>query len=191
MTTEDVVVGHELSGQDNRGYFYQGADVEACPTCGLVIDAEWMNPTFVPPRTRYEMSHTYDGVTIVGERLTDLIRDWPGAKLDPLPAAPMFCRLSSTRLVEVNLDHHPPNRTHWCETCGRFTQIATGGNRWLKDGTIVPDGLVRSDIAYGSAFDHPRNRMLQEPMLLVNHQFWSLIDRAELGVRGIPVHAEQ
>jgi len=191
MTTEEVVVGFDLYGQDNRGYFYQGADVEACPTCGLVIDADWMNPTFVPARTRHEMSHTYDGVTIVGGKLADLIRDWPGVKLDPLPAAPMFCRLTSTQFVEVDLEHQPPNRTHWCERCGRFKYIATGGNRWLKDGSIVPDGLVRTDLTYGSAFDHPRNRMLQHPLLIVNHHFWSLIERGRFGVTSVPVEAQR
>lgn len=189
MSAEEFAVGRELSGDDNRGYFYGGADVDACQTCGLVIDADWMNPTFSPPTTRSEMTHTYDGVTIVGERLADLIRDWPGVELDPLPAMPMFCRLRSTQVVEVDLEHHPPIRTHWCETCGRFTQIATGGNRWLKGGTTIPDGLARTDVAYRSAFDHPRNRMLQEPLLIVNTHFWSLIDWAEHGVRGVLVEA--
>ena len=189
MTTEEFEVGRNLHGGDNGGYFFQHVKVEACPTCGLVIDADWMNPTFVPPRTRDEMSHTYDGVTIVGERLADLIRAWSGVQLDPLPAAPMFCRLSSTQVVELDLEHHPPNRTHWCETCRRFKYIATGGNRWLKDGTVVSDGLVRTDVAYGSAFDHPRNPMLQQPLLIVNDHFWSLIDRAGLGVRSTPVEA--
>jgi hypothetical protein len=137
------------------------------------------------------MSHTYDSVTIVGERLADLIREWPGVKLDPLPAAPKFCRLSSTQVVEVDLEHRPPKRTHWCETCGRFTQIATGGSRWLKSGTIVPDGLVCTDLTYGSAFDRPTNRMLQHPLLIVNHRFWSLIDQAGFGIQGVPVEAAQ
>jgi hypothetical protein len=190
MTPEQAVVGHNVHGDDDRGYFYQGGDVEACPTCGLVIDVEWMNATFVPRRTRAEMSHTYDGVTIVGEKLADLIRDWPGVQLDPLPAAPLFFRLSSTQVVEVDLEEHSPTRTHWCETCGRFKYIATGGNRSLKRGTIVPDGLVRTDITYGSAFDHPKNRMLQHPLLIVNRHFWSLIDRAGLGIRSDDVEAD-
>jgi hypothetical protein len=46
MTTDDLVIGLALYGQDNPGYFYRGADIEACPACGLVIDADWMNPTF-------------------------------------------------------------------------------------------------------------------------------------------------
>jgi hypothetical protein len=153
----------------------------------LVLDAAWMSPTFDPPRRQYELSHTYDGVTIVGPRLAELIRGWPGVRLDPLPAAPMFCRLGATQLVEFDLDRGRPRQSKSCETCHRFTQIALGRGRWLRVGASVPDGLARTDLEVGSAFDRPKNRKLQHPLLIVNHRFWSMLDRAGLGIHGDPV----
>jgi hypothetical protein len=146
-----------------------------------------MSPTFVPPRQQYDLSHTYDGVTIVGERMTDLIRTWPGVALDPLPAAPHLSRLSSTQFVQFDLDRGTPTQTALCDTCQRYSQVATGNGRWLEPGCSVPDGLNRTDLDVGSAFDHPHNRMLQHPLLVVNRQYWFQLQEAGLGVHGDPV----
>jgi hypothetical protein len=180
-----AIVGYALYGADNHGYFYKGSQVSACETCGLVLDANWMSPTFVPPRSQYDLSHTYDGVTIVGERLADLIRTWPGVTLDPLTAAPNLSRLMATQVVKFDLDRGKPTQAAWCDTCHRYSQVATGKGRWIEPGGVLLDGLSRTDLVVGSAFDRPRNRMLQHPFLVVNHEYWALL--AGMGVQGRPV----
>lgn len=188
MTDQDfTIVGYALQGADNRGYFYQRSNVPACETCGLVLDPQWMNPTFVPPRTQYDFSRTYDGVTIVGEQMSNLIRTWPGVQLDPLPAAPHLSRLHASQIVKFDLDRGAPTQTAWCDTCRRYTQVSVGNGRWLQRGSVVPDGLSRTDLEVGSAFDKPHNRKLQRPILVVKPSYWMRLREADLGVQADPV----
>ena len=157
-----------LSGHDNGSFYYDGTEVDACPECGLVNDLEWANPTFRVKRRQLDLSYTYDGAAVASSRLADVIRSWPGVRLATLPADSGFYLVVIDQVVPSDPERSGTRMLDLCPTCGRFRQIAAGCLACLRSGTVVPDGLSRTDAVFGStpmAYERYR-KTAQSPVLV-------------------------
>lgn len=163
------MIGFALHAGDNDSFHYEfGEGVPACPTCGLVTQLDWINPTFQLRRTDLDISYTWDLAPIVSERFVDCSRAFPGGRFLPLPSAPGFALFIVDPMVPFDANRRRTTFEDRCPACGRFGQIAGADPVYLKRGTVLPRGFSRTDVEFGSTRERPDRVTAQLPRLLVD-----------------------
>jgi len=148
-----------LSGPDNDSYMLDGVEVWRCGTCGLPMDREVANPTFVLRDRRWDLSYTYDGYCIVSERFHAALGD-QDAIYRALPSEPDFFVLSSDRFVDFDAERRGTRFEDRCDECGRYRSVAGATPAFLTDPVPLASNLARTNVEFGTGDE-------QRPLLLV------------------------
>jgi hypothetical protein len=165
----------ELSGHYVKKLFYDSADAEACPACGLMVDINWTNQLFKIGACHLDFGYTYDFAVIVSERFASLVRSWPGVCLDEITSSKGWFHLSSDQTVAFDPVGGRMEQLGHCEECGRFREVFAPFRGCLAEGVSVPPGLARTDTVFGSASESPSYKRAQVPMFVVNADYASLL----------------
>lgn len=161
---------------------YQGdLNPPLCEGCGLLRDRGWINPAFTLAETMNDLSYTYDGASIASSRLADVLADVLGADLIPLPSPPGFYLLTSSRIVEFDVEARQTKMLDLCSVCGRYNSVAGAFPVFLRSVAVpLPTGLSRTDVEFGTGIE-------QHPLLLVDPELGERL-RAS-GLRGVELLA--
>ena len=178
------VIGFQLQGPDNGSYRF-GGDMEPprCPSCGLVTDRTWVDPSLRVSRRRCDFSYTYDGGAVVSTRLAAVVRDVAGAVLVRLPGDPEFWLLDATQVVEFDAEARQTRFGPRCPTCDRPESVA-GATPVMLRSSDLPHGLSRTDVEFGTGDEqHPLLLVDSSTAALLGQQSFACLDLLEIHER--------
>ena len=147
--------GYIVFGQHNGSFaFYGRSDVRRCEKCGELL-AKWDESLagLKIKRRKYEVSATYDGVTVVSRRFQSVYDSnrLEGLVFQELPSAPDFLAVMATDVVQFDAKERETRFINKCPVCGRFEEVIGATPAYLMEGEVVPDrGFVRSDLEFAS-----------------------------------------
>ena len=177
----------ELSGHDNKSYYFERTDAPACAGCGLVTDLEWINPRLRLNRKGLDFSYTYDLTPIASARFALFASRHSGARFLPLPGVNGFYLMIVDPIVRV--DPTSIRMKDRCIVCGRYTQVAGGSTP--VPGEQIPVGFSRTDAVFGSARDRPDRKTCQHPITLVDSELGRLLPQERFkGLIIAPIEAQ-
>lgn len=148
-----MIVGHDVVGQDNDSYMYYGDPAAPrCPKCGYVVDREYVNPGFKLNMKRYDLSHTYDGCTIVSASFKEFCEreKYSGVRFLLIGSTPEFYRLRLDNVVDFDAERRGTRFGRRCSQCDKYKSVIGATPCYLK-GLARPlaDGLYRTDLEFG------------------------------------------
>ena len=153
------------------------AGIRRCLKCGELLNKweEEIRGVRVKKR-RFDVSVTYDGVTIV----SSAFRKWyesagiEGLVITPLPDDPDFASIVTTTVVAFDSLRRHTRFLNACDLCGRYKEVIGANPVFLKPGHVVPArGFCGTDIEFGSGDG-------KHPLLLCGAETANLIVRAKL-----------
>jgi ribosomal protein S14 len=160
----------DMSGTNRRG-------VRRCEACGELL-AKWDEPLngLVITKRRYDISCTYDGVTVVSEcfKSTYEAASLKGLTFCRLPDDNAFFAISAGRVVPFDADRRETRFIDQCPKCGRFESVVGATPAYLKKGTrIGPREFVRTDLEFASEDE-------KSPLLICGEQAAKVLSKAKL-----------
>jgi hypothetical protein len=193
----DAMLGFTLYGGDNDSYAFReyppltelqrihqelipdmsGASrpgVQRCAACGDLL-AKWderLTGLRIRKR-RYDISCTYDGVTVVSGRFKAVYYDnqLTGLIFKRLPDDPEFDAIQATEIIKIGFD----SRTKFvkqCRVCGRYESVV-GPNFALLERAVPDRGFAQTDLEFASGDE-------KHPILLCGVESGSILRRAKL-----------
>ena len=122
-----------------------------CAACGELSD-KWNEPLYglKIKRRKYDLSSTYDGVTIASERFLSLYQEsgFTGLRFRRLPDDPAFHDIYPIREVQVDQGRSLLRLKRWCPVCSRYG-CALGPRVEFAPDTVVEDReFARSDLEF-------------------------------------------
>jgi hypothetical protein len=146
-------VGYAVIAHHNDSRMYLGGpSVPRCLACGCVEAVDYVNPAFRLVRPELDWSTTHDGCALVSARVKAFFeeRGVPGAAFLPLPSSPRHYRLSSRRVLPVDLGRQRTCFGDYCARCSRHRVVA-GSHLVVLMGVTrpLPAGLYRTDVEFG------------------------------------------
>ncbi len=175
-----MIIGYGISVQDDDSYmlgedsfkpkdnggFYDwrfGKDgmphPATCKTCGSKINPDYVNAAYRVLKRKRDITFTYDGYTLVSNRLRDYLREhnYPGVELITLPNDKDFYWLRSNRTIKFDIERRGTRFEKFCNTCGNYFNVIGAIPIYIKEANeTLPDGFYRTDIEFGSGHEqHP------------------------------------
>ncbi len=138
----------DLSGTPRAG-------VHRCETCDELL-AKWEESLngLVIKKKSYDVSSTYDGITIVSDAFKEVYERnrFTGLVFQPLPDSPSFYGVQATRTVQYDAGRRGTRFLDQCSSCGRYESIVGATPVYLKPGMVIGDlEFVRTDVEFGSS----------------------------------------
>jgi hypothetical protein len=172
-------IGYTIIGQDNDSYMCASCDrvfsdmpgLNVCPDCGYRTDFAYTNPTFTLTRTKFDLSHTYDGACIVSERFREFCvrHQFESLEFRTLPRAKGLYHFFAHRVVPFDASARKTCFGALCPTCGFHESVTGATPSFLKVSAPLPDGFSRSDLLFGS-------RNAKSPLIFVGTNTKELLD---------------
>jgi hypothetical protein len=168
-----------FTGHDNDCYMvascekrlYDVPDGVFCPQCGWKKDWTYTRPDFALRKRKMDVSSTYDGATIVSERVRNVFMSEgvEDSVLVPLLCEPGFYHLVPACCVEFDVNRRGTRFGTLCPTCGLHDTVAGATPAFLKR---IPVGghIFRTDILFGSYNEH-------SPMIIVSASLLNALHR--------------
>ena len=159
--------------------------VRRCTNCGELL-AKWDEPLtgLRIKKRRYDISCTYDGVTVVSHRFKDVYEtnNLTGLKFIPLPDDPDFFQIQATDIVPFDANRRGTRFEKQCSVCGHYKSVVGATPVYLKDGSSIPDkGFVRTDLEFASDDE-------KSPLFLCGQTAGGILNAAKLkGLDLVPI----
>lgn len=121
-----------------------------CPQCGGKTDAGYVGPDYRVKKRRRDITTTYDGYTLVSERLRNVLQEG-GANRDDFVALPADAEFYWLR-PQATLEYSAAERAKPCPSCGQFIDEVVPVPLFLGN-LVAPisSGVYRSSLEFGSA----------------------------------------
>lgn len=168
----------DMSGEARSG-------VRRCQACGELL-AKWDEPLsqLVLKKRKYDISATYDGVTVVSERFKMVYEEnnLSGLVFRQLPDDSAFFAIYPSRAVEFDAQRRKTRFIKPCPQCGHFESVVGATPVYLKVGVEIGERqFVRTDLEFGSLDE-------KHPLLLCGEYAAHALSKAMLkGLDLIPV----
>ncbi len=197
------MAAHVLYGQDNDSYAFRaypsltknqqvhqsivpdlsGAvhpGLRRCEGCGELL-AKWDEPLsrLIVKKRKYDISCTYDGVTVVSERFESVCdaSGLTGLSFQKLPDDPEFYAIQASETVAFDAERRKTRFLKQCDRCRHYDSVTGATPVFLKEGQHVPSrGFVRTDLEFGSGDE-------KHPLLLCGEDAASILKTS--GLKGI------
>ncbi len=174
------MIGYYFSEQDNDSYAFRnrpGIDEDApwydlhqsvvpdmsgapvpgvrrCSTCGALL-AKGTEPLrgLVIKKRRFDISSTYDGVTVVSEafRAAYDAGGLSGLRFVRLPDDSAFFSIQAKDIVAFDSERRGTRFMKQCPVCGQFESVVGATPVYLRKGNTIHDlGFGRTDLELGS-----------------------------------------
>lgn len=153
----ETIIGYRMSGYDNDSHmsgscdklFTELKDIPQCAVCGYRTDYRYTNIDFKIRRKTFDISSTYDGVTIVSLKFKEFCTRYGYDNLEfvSLPKSPNFFQF----YIKGNiLPFNAGTKENLCQTCGQYESIVAPV--MILDCIKEPlqDGFYQSDLWFGS-----------------------------------------
>ncbi len=136
-----------MSGKSRPG-------VRRCASCGELTDkwSESLDGLRIINR-RFDISVTYDGVTVVSHRFHEVYKNdqLKGLTFQLLPDDEEFFAIQATHVVEFDVERRETSFERQCKKCGLFESIVGATPVFLRsNSTIGTREFVRTDIEFAS-----------------------------------------
>jgi hypothetical protein len=152
-------VGYTLGGQDNDTYMFSKNDaVPKCNGCGFRLDFFRTNPAYRLANYREDISHTYDGQTIVSKAFRDfyLNNGYHGARFAAFENDSNHFHLKIDEVVSFDAVRRKTRFENLCPQCGNYESVVGATPAYLLVDHILKDGFFRSDLLFASGNEkHP------------------------------------
>ncbi len=137
----------DMSGNTRSG-------VRRCESCGELLN-KWEESLtgLVLKKRKYDISVTYDGVTVVSIRFKTAYEKecLSGLSFRQLPDDPDFFAISAAEKVEFDAERRKTRFVKPCPACNHFESVVGATPVYLKTGaTIGIREFVRTDLEFGS-----------------------------------------
>ena len=131
--------------------------VRRCSSCGQILD-KWdlSHEDLTLDRVRGEVSASYDGLMVVGERFRCEYESsgWEGLEFRST-GSPEWSWIRSPRRVCVDTVRRKTRLLEKCESCGIFGQVAGATPPFVKE-SVESNSFVWTDVEFGSGDEkHP------------------------------------
>lgn len=182
-----------FTGHDNDCYMvascerplYDVPDGVFCSQCGWKKDWTYTRPDFDLRKRKMDVSSTYDGATIVSDRVREVFTSHgvDESVFIPLPCEPGFYHLVPSCCVEFDAERRGTRFGRLCPTCGLHDTVAGVMPAFLKQ--LPVDGhLFRTDILFGSYNE-------RSPLIIVSVSLLDALQRGSFtGLDLQPIDAE-
>jgi hypothetical protein len=152
-------VGYAIGGQDNDTYmFSEGDAVPKCNGCGFRLDFFRTNPAYRLTKCRGDISHTYDGQTIVSKAFRDFCRNngYQGVRFETFENNPHHFHLKVDEVVSFDAVRRKTRFENLCPECGNYESVVGAKPAYLLIDHILKDEFFRSDLLFASGNEkHP------------------------------------
>ena len=156
---------YRFSEEYNNLYFFYGrTDIKRCPVCKELL-AKWdedltVELSVVPVHRRkrkYDISSSYDGVTMVSRRFKELYEHSGMTGLQFTDLGDDAFAIRSTNIVRFDTLRSAVRFVKKCDVCGRYESVVFSGAVALLPGNVVPPvGFARTDLEFASGDEkHP------------------------------------
>jgi hypothetical protein len=137
----------DMSGQPRHG-------MNRCEACGELLD-KWHEPLagLKIKRRKYDISCTYDGLTIVSQRFRDIVEaeSLHGLVFRQLPDDPGFYAIQAKPVVKFDAVRRGTTFENQCPVCGYYEEVIGATPVYLKERETVPvRGFARTDLEFAS-----------------------------------------
>lgn len=136
----------DMSGERRPG-------VRRCDACGeLLTKSDEPLDGLVIKKRHYDISSTYDGITVVSERFMSAYEEASlnGLAFRQLPDDAEFFSINATRTVEFDAERSQTRFINECPQCKHFQSVVTP-YEYLKTGNQIGDReFVRTDLEFAS-----------------------------------------
>ncbi|QTE23355.1 hypothetical protein [Polaribacter cellanae] len=171
MENFQEIIGKALDGLDNDTHMYPNRDFpNKCIQCSTPLN-KGINPQYKLKKKQYDLSHTYDGYTIVSERFKQfcLKNNFKGLVFSPLPNDKNFYVFRSNNIFEIDPIRRKVKFDRYCDKCKRFTSVAGGTPAFSKySDKKLKNTIYRSDIEFGGIYE-------LSPFLIISLEVFELI----------------
>lgn len=135
-----------LGGKENDSSARIGTSGPRCAACGWITDWTWVSEDFMLERASFDVSTTWDCLTIVSSRFRETVPEFD--VFHALPNTPGFFSLVPSYTVRFDERVLPLDRQKLCEVCGRWESITTNGSlSWaVRDPVSEESGFAVTDI---------------------------------------------
>ena len=169
-------VGYKLGGQDNDTYMFRDDScLPKCNGCGYRLDFSPTNPKYVLRKGKDDVSHTYDGQTIVSKAFKEHCErnGYRGIRFGAFENDPNHFHLILTQIVKFDAIRRKVRFENLCPQCGNYESVVGARPAYLLVDKALDDGFYRSDLLFASGNE-------KHPLTLVGIQ-----TRAKLKVSGL------
>jgi hypothetical protein len=134
--------------------------VKRCETCGE-LTSKWDETLLglVIKKRKWDISTTYDGVTIATHRFKSIYHshDLSGLVFRQLPDDRDFFAINALKVVEFDAERRMTRFINPCPQCGHYESVVGATPVFLKEGSdFEPKEFVRTDLEFGSIDEkHP------------------------------------
>jgi hypothetical protein len=124
-----------------------------CAKCGELLD-KWNEPliNLRIRKRRFDMSTTYDGITIVSRRFIEVYREarLKGLEFKSLPNDDLFSRANASVILKLDAVRAETRFGKRCSKCKLFKEV-TGAFPivFVAGSKLAPRGFARSDLEFG------------------------------------------
>jgi len=171
-----------FSESDNGLYFFYGrADVKRCPACEELL-AKWDEDLTVAlnvipihrRKRRYDISSSYDGVSVVSRRFKELYDRTALTGLRFSDLGDDAFAICATEVVQFDTQRRGTRLEKKCDVCGRYESVVGATPPCLLPGRVVsPLSFARTDLEFGSADE-------KSPLLLCGDDVAQILWAAKL-----------
>ena len=155
-----MVIGYSITGPDNDSYLFpDGWGKSICEVYDFIENREkYIDNKFRVKRNNFNMSHTYDGATIVSQKFRDfcLRHSYVNVKFYQIEKQPGFYLLKVDTIVEFDSQRRRTRFEDFREECKMYNSVAGADPVCLKTKDCLADGFYRTDLLFGSGYEqHP------------------------------------
>ncbi len=137
----------DFSGTSRHG-------LRRCSACGGLL-AKWDEPLrgLTLRKRKYDISETYDGVTVVSERFKSVyaVSGLSGLSFRQLANDAEFFAVQAVRIVLFDSERRSTRFLAFCSTCKRYASVIGATPAYIKAGcAVAANEFVRTDLEFGS-----------------------------------------
>lgn len=173
---------HQSILPDMSGRAFPGP--KRCPKCGELL-AKWTEPLdgLKLAKRKYDLSTTYDGVTVASRKFIELyeLHGLAGLAFRQLPNDPTFFAVVAEKAVAFDAARRQTRFEDLCPICKHYRTVVVATPVYLKPGyKIGAKEFVRTDLEFASGDE-------KSPLLLCGEEAAKVLKGAKL--KGIYLEA--
>jgi len=147
-----MLLGYTISEPDNGCYMFTDFPLTECARYSNIYSLNVVNPNFVVPKKKLNITCTYDGFTIVNEKFKQFCEaaQYQGLEFVALPKSPGFYWFKIHNVLAYDTAARMTRFINYNAACNGYEEIIGATPACLTIKQPLQEGFYRSDVCFGS-----------------------------------------